>query len=196
MNKKIVTTLLTLTLAASALIPSTAFAAEPGIQPGTVLWNMDKDRTEESFSLDLTYNYVAQPTYSVTVPQSLYMQEEGTDVWVEVSNAKNLKENNKYVSVKVRDTWRSNFPKNYRDEAHMYNLYYGYEFMKYDVQPKLDDGTYGDALTGFGQELLAFTESGIKYYRVKPVPSTENDTSHPFWGNINFTISTEDIVTK
>lgn len=178
----------------AAIMPATVNAAEPGIQPGEVLWNRTGN-TSEDFSLSLEYREALKPSYSIKVPQSLQMQEDGTDVWIEVSELKNMESNGKYLSVKVRDTWAHNFPKAYRDDDHKYNLYCGYEFMKYEVQPKLTDGTYGDALTDFNQELFAFTESGTKYYRVKPLDDTKTADKPYWWGAINFTVSVENLPT-
>ena len=124
-EKEIVASMFALALAAATIAPTVAHAEKkPGIQDGSVLWKTTGN-TKTDFGLSLNYEDALKPTYSVQVPQSLQMQEDGTDVYVKVSNTKNLAENNKYVSVKVRDTWATNFPKKYRDDDHKYNLYCG-----------------------------------------------------------------------
>lgn len=191
MKKTTAAGILALTLAAVSLTPAvTAGAKEPGIQPGSVTFNQDSFGNGK-FSLNLEYDAVVKPTYTIKVPQSLVMEKEGTDVYVEASNVENLAENGKYISVKVRDTWAYYFPKAYRDDEHKFNLYHGYEFMSYTVQPKNEDGTYGDALTDFGQELLSFTGDGTKYYRV--TPGDDNTLTGKYWGAINFQIELADL---
>ena len=74
-----------------------------------------------------------------------------------------------------------------------YNLYCGYDFMKYKVEPKLSDSSYGPALTDFNQELLTFTEDATKYYRVTPLEDTATNSNPYWWGQINFTIGVENI---
>lgn len=193
MKKKFVASMFALALAAATIAPTVAHAEKkPGIQDGSVLWKTTGN-TKTDFGLSLNYEDALKPTYSVQVPQSLQMQEDGTDVYVKVSNTKNLTENNKYVSVKVRDTWATNFPKKYRDDDHKYNLYCGYDFMKYKVEPKLSDSSYGPALTDFNQELLTFTEDATKYYRVTPLEDTATNSNPYWWGQINFTIGVENI---
>lgn len=104
MKKTTAAGILALTLAAVSLTPAvTAGAKEPGIQPGSVTFNQDSFGNGK-FSLDLEYDAVVKPTYTIKVPQSLVMEKEGTDVYVEASNVENLAENGKYISVKVRDT--------------------------------------------------------------------------------------------
>ena len=193
MKKSIVTSMLALALTLAAVAPTAVHAAEtPGIQPGTVEWTRIGNSTE-NFGLSLKYEDALKPAYTIKVPQSLNMQEDGTDVWVEVSNVKNMVENGKYLSVKVRDTWSSSFPKSYRDDDHKYNLYCGYNFMKYTVQPKLTDGSYGAALTDFDQEVLSFTEDATNYYRVTPLDDTKTADKPYWWGAINFTVSVENL---
>lgn len=192
MKKRFATTALALALSAVTLMPLTANATEPGIQPGSASWTRTGNTTE-TFGLTLEYRDSLKPTYTIKVPQKLQMQEDGTDVWIEVSDLKNMESNGKYLSVKVRDTWANSFPKAYRDDDHKYNLYCSYEFMKFTVQPKLSDGTYGEALTDFDQELFAFTESGTKYYRVTPLEDTQTADKPYWWGAINFTVSVENL---
>ena len=193
MKKKLAASMFALALAAATIAPTVAHAeTKPGVQVGSVLWKTTGN-TKTDFGLRLNYEDALKPTYSVQVPQSLQMQEDGTDVYVKVSNTKNLAENNKYVSVKVRDTWATNFPKKYRDDDHKYNLYCGYDFMKYKVEPKLSDSSYGPALTDFNQELLTFTEDATKYYRVTPLEDTATNSNPYWWGQINFTIGVENL---
>lgn len=117
MKKKFVASMFALALAAATIASTVAHAEKkPGIQDGSVLWKTTGN-TKTDFGLSLNYEDALKPTYSVQVPQSLQMQEDGTDVYVKVSNTKNLAENNKYVSVKVRDTWATNFPKKYRERV-------------------------------------------------------------------------------
>lgn len=195
MKKRTMATMMGLALTVATIAPLTVSAATPGVQAGSKEWSTTGN-SESDFSLSLKYMESLKPSYTVTVPQSLQMQEDGTDVWVQVSNMKNVEANGKYVSVKVRDTYANKFPSAYKDADHMYMLYSGYNFMKFTVQAKNEDGTYDEALTAFDQELLAFTEDGTQYYRVTPDDDSATAESATWFGAINFTVGLEDIPTS
>lgn len=178
-----------LTLALSALTSMSAFASNaPGVGPGSMSF---KEGYDGKFGLTMDYDAVVKPTYTVIVPQTLGMEKDGTDVYVEVKDSKNLAENKKYLSVKLLDTWANGFPKAYRDDAHKFNLYKGYNFMSFKIQPKTGDAAYGDALTDFGQEILSFTEDARKYYRV--IPGDDNTLNGTYWGAMHFQIGLADV---
>ena len=152
--------------------------------PGTALAAEQETSQEQQISVTLT----AEPEYTVTIPSSVSMGNEGTYVDVTASDIRNLPEGKK-ISVTIAGT------DNYKDQM----------IVEADTSPRTtlryqiisDDGELietnaSTGASGVGKEVLSFTENATKQYQIKPVIGGRYEYGVAYTGSITFGIEVTD----
>lgn len=160
-------------VAACAAVPGTAFAAEP------------ETSQEQQISVTLS----AEPEYTVTIPASVSMGNEGTYVDVTASDITNLAEDKK-ISVTIAGTDK------YRDQMIVEADTSPRTSLRYQIisdNGELIETNASTGAVGVGKEVLSFTENGTKQYQIKPVISGRYEYGVAYTGSITFGIEVTDI---
>lgn len=126
--------------------------------------SFDQNSTE-AIGTTFSFDYKNDPTYTVTIPDAVTMDKDGSDVNIVAENVANL--DGKKISVTIAGTDQ------FRDQMLMEGKtedgktgYTRYQFI-------LEDGTVVEAApdNANGTELVSFTDNGTKTFQVKPVIS-------------------------
>lgn len=136
--------------------------------------------TEQQISATL----VAEPSYTITIPSTVEMKNEGTVVDVIASDVKNLQENEK-ISVTIAST----------------SAYKAQMILEADTSPRtsiryqiisdtgeLIETNASTGATGVGKEVVSFTGNETKQYTIKPVIAGRYEYNVPYTGSITFGI--------
>lgn len=125
----------------------------------------DQDSTE-ALNTEFTFEYKNDPTYTVTIPSSVVMTKEGTQMDI-VADVENLDNQKVSVTIAGTDKYRNQMLMEGKTEDGK-NASIRYQFV-------LADGTVIETTGGKNQvngvELAAFTEDGTVSMTVKPVIS-------------------------
>ena len=168
MKKK--TLALLLAAAACAAVPGTAFAAETS--------------QEQQISVTLT----AEPEYTVTIPASVSMGNDGTYVDVTADDIANLPEGKK-ISVTIAGTDK------YNDQMLVEAETSPRTSLRYQIisdDGELIETNASTGAVGVGKEVVSFTENGTKQYQIKPVIAGRYEYGVAYTGSITFGIEVTD----
>lgn len=136
--------------------------------------------TEQQISATL----VAEPSYTITIPSTVEMKNEGTVVDVIASDVKNLQENEK-ISVTIASTSA------YKDQMVLEADTSPRTSIRYQIisdTGELIETNASTGATGVGKEVVSFTGNETKQYTIKPVIAGRYEYNVPYTGSITFGI--------
>lgn len=165
MNKKVIAVLLS--TCACLSFPVASMAAD----------------TESSQSISVTLT--AEPEYTITIPESVSMGNDGTSVDIIASDVKNLPEG-KHISVSIAGTSA------YRDQMVLEAATSPRTSIRYQIINEAGETIQTNAATGetaVGKEVVSFTEDGTKQYQIIPVIAGSYKYDVAYTGSITFGIS-------
>lgn len=141
---------------------------------------------EQNISCTLT----AEPTYTVTIPATVTMGNEGTTVDVVAEDIKNLPDGKK-VSVTIEGTDA------YKDQMVLEcDTTSPSTSIRYQIINEKGETIETNASTGavgVGKEVVSFTEDGTKQYKILPVIAGRYEYGVEYIGSITFGIEVKDI---
>lgn len=149
--------------------PTTAFAAETSSQ-------------------DIKVVLTAEPEYTITIPASVEMGNEGTMVDVTASDIKNLPED-KEISVTIAGTDK------YRNQMVLEAATSPRTSIRYQIISASGETIETNASTGavgVGKEIVSFSEDGTKQYQILPVIAGRYEYGVDYTGSITFGIEVVD----
>lgn len=174
-KKRIASALLASALVAALAVPS--MAAEI---------TQDGGDTATQF----TFAYKNDPTYTVTIPESVEIKKEGTDVSISAENVENLDGQKISVTIAGTSAYRNQMVLEGKS-ADGRNASMRYQF-------QLADGTIIETTGGKDQvngvELASFTEDGTVSFKVLPVLAASSSLIQgvTYTGNMTYAVSLED----
>lgn len=142
----------------------------------------------EETSQDLTVNLTAEPSYTVTIPASVSMGNEGTTVDVTAEDVENLPEG-KEISVTIAGT------SGYKDQMVLEAATSPKTSLRYQIISERGEVIETNASTGavgVGKEVVSFTENSTKQYQIKPVIAGRYEYGVDYTGSITFGIAVTD----
>ncbi len=152
-------------------VPMGAMAAENG--------------QEQQISVTLT----AEPKYTVTIPASVSMGNEGTYVDVTASDVENLPEGKK-ISVTIAGTDK------YRDQMIVEAETSPRTSLRYQIisdDGELIETNASTGAVGVGKEVVSFDGNETKQYQIKPVIAGRYEYGVAYTGSITFGIELADV---
>lgn len=153
--------------------------------PGAVL---AADADSLSQEQQITAVLTAEPEYTVTIPASVNMGNEGTYVDVTASDVKNLPEGKKIsVTISGTDKYQNQMLLD-ADTSPRTSL--RYQIISEDGE--LIETNASTGASGIGKEVVSFTESGTKQYQIKPVIQGRFEYGVVYSGSITFGIGLAD----
>lgn len=138
----------------------------------------------ESPSQAISVTLTAEPEYTITIPESVSMGNEGTTVNVEASNVKNIPDGKK-ISVTIAGT------SGYRNQMVLEANTSPSTSIRYQIINENNEVIETNASTGavgVGKEVVSFTENGTKQYQIKPVIAGRYEYGVEYTGSITFGI--------
>lgn len=138
----------------------------------------------ENQSQELSVTLTAEPSYTVTIPASINMGNEGATVDVEATDIENLPEGNR-VSVTIAGT------DYYRNQMVLEANTTPRTSLRYQIISESGEvlETTGQANQTVGKEVVSFTEDGTKQYQIRPVISGRFEYGVAYTGSITFGIA-------
>lgn len=136
--------------------------------------------SQQEISVTLT----AEPEYTVTIPSSVTMGNDGTKVNVTAENVKNLPEGKK-ISVSIAGT------SGYKNQMVLGAQTSPKTSIRYQIISETGELIETNASTGavgVGKEVVSFTEAGTKQYEIRPVIAGRYEYNVPYTGSITFGI--------
>jgi hypothetical protein len=138
-----------------------------------------------------TFSYTKKndPTYTVTIPSSLTITEEGSELKIEASDVNNLDGKKVSVTIAGTDKFRNQMLVSAKvSSSAKYNSQIKYTFT--DAEGNVIETT-GSADEVVGKELASFTEDGNVSYTVKPYAAhiTKAEPDLEYTGTMTFGIS-------
>lgn len=133
---------------------------------------------------NITVVLTAEPQYTITIPESVSMGNEGTTVNVEASDVKNIPEGEK-ISVTIAGTSA------YKDQLVLEADTSPKTSLRYQIINETGEVIESNASTGavgVGKEIVSFTENGTKQYTIKPVIAGRFEYDVEYTGSITFGI--------
>ncbi len=143
----------------------------------------------ESSETQFTCTVTNEPSYTVSIPSSVTMAADGTDVDITVTDVNNLQDGQK-VSVTVAGTDFSfdQLVLSGRDSGGI-NRILGYKIQR-------PDGTFIESIANVsvakGQEIVSFTEDGTKTYRAIPEIGPTTVKGVTYTGSLTYGIAVAD----
>ena len=141
----------------------------------------------EEAGQDITVVLTAEPEYTVTIPQTVTMGNEGTTVDVVASDVKNLSDGQK-ISVTIAGTSA------YNDQMVLEAATSPRTSIRYQIINEAGETIETNASTGavgVGKEVVSFTEDGTKQYQIKPVIAGRYEYGVEYTGSITFGIEVQ-----
>ena len=138
----------------------------------------------EESTQNLTVNLTAEPSYTVTIPGTVTMGNDGTTVDVTAEDVKNLPEGKK-ISVTIAGT------DNDRDQMVVEADTSPRTSLRYQIISETGETIETNAATGavgVGKEVVSFVENGTKQYQIKPVINGRYEYGVDYTGSIIFGI--------
>lgn len=138
---------------------------------------------------DISVTLTAEPTYAITIPETVTMGNEGTTVDVAASEVENLPEGKK-ISVTIAGTDA------YKDQMVLEADTSPATSLRYQIiseDGELIETNASTGAVGVGKEVVSFTGNGTKQYEIKPVIAGRYEYNVPYTGSITFGFSVEDI---
>ena len=175
MKKKILSLAFAVTLCATATVGAPAYAAAA-----------DQNSTEP-LGTEFTFKMKNDPTYTITIPEAIAMDEDGTPVDIKAENVANLDGKKISVTLAGTDYFRNQMVLEGEVESGP-RTSIRYQFV-------LADNTVLETTgkdTATGTELVSFTEDGTASYTVRPVLSTAKK-GITYRGSVTYGIELKDI---
>lgn len=145
--------------------------------------------TAEGSSTAFTFEYQNDPTYTITIPDAVSMDADGTQVNITAENVANLGDKKISVTIAGTDQYRNQMVMTGKTEDGM-NVSMRYQFV-------LADGsvieTTGGKDQANGVELASFTEDGTGSYTVKPVLAFNVEKGVTYTGSLTYGIELVDL---
>ena len=141
----------------------------------------------EEAGQDITVVLTAEPEYTVTIPQTVTMGNEGTTVDVVASDVKNLSDGQK-ISVTIAGSIA------YNDQMVLEGDTSPSTSIRYQIINEAGETIETNASTGavgVGKEVVSFTEDGTKQYQIKPVIAGRYEYGVEYTGSITFGIEVQ-----
>ena len=160
----------------AAGMTTSAFAAAKDVNPGSVTFDQDSFINGKA-SVELEYDAVAEPTYTITIPMGVQLVKGGTTSTFKAEGISNL--NGGKIVLSITSTRKSGMP----DDCPDFALYRGHNYVPYEVQGFYKDGT-SHFVSELNKEVMSFDEDGEYRYRV--IPSKIIPETGTYWGNITF----------
>lgn len=138
----------------------------------------------EESTQNLTVNLTAEPSYTVTIPGTVTMGNDGTTVDVTAEDVKNLPKGKK-ISVTIAGTDK------YRDQMVVEADTSPRTSLRYQIISETGETIETNAATGavgVGKEVVSFVENGTKQYQIKPVINGRYEYGVDYTGSIIFGI--------
>lgn len=135
-------------------------------------------------SQDITVVLTAEPEYTVTIPETVSMGNEGTTVDVVASDVKNIPDG-KRISVTIAGT------SGYKNQMVLEAATSPRTSIRYQIINEAGETIETNASTGaagVGKEVVSFTEGGTKQYQIKPVIAGRYEYGTAYTGSITFGI--------
>lgn len=139
----------------------------------------------EESTQNITVNLTAEPSYTVTIPASVTMGNDGTTVDVVAEDVKNLQEGQK-ISVTIAGTDK------YNDQMLVEAKTSPSTSPRYQIiseDGELIETNASTGAVGVGKEVVSFTEDGTKQYQIKPVIAGRYEYGVDYTGSITFGIA-------
>ena len=147
---------------------------------------VNQDSTE-SLGTTFTFNYKNDPTYTITIPSSVEIAREGTQVDIVAENVSNLDGQEISVTIASTNYFRNQLVLSGKNENGI-NRVMRYQIVTADGT--LLETTGEDTVTG--SELAAFTADGTVSYTVKPVIAASTDKGVTYTGSMTYGIQLVD----
>lgn len=141
--------------------------------------------TDTASSQSISVTLTAEPEYTITIPESVSMGNDGTTVNVTASDVKNLPEGKK-ISVTIAGTSA------YRNQMVLEADTSPRTSIRYQIINEAGDTIQTNAATGetaVGKEVVSFTEDGSKQYQIIPVIAGSYKYDVAYTGSITFGIA-------
>lgn len=138
----------------------------------------------EESSQDITVVLTAEPEYTITIPESVSMGNEGTMVDVVASDVKNIPDGKK-ISVTIAGT------NAYKNQMVLEAATSPKTSIRYQIiseSGELIETNASTGAVGVGKEVVSFTENGTKQYEIKPVIAGRFEYGVEYTGSITFGI--------
>ncbi len=138
----------------------------------------------EKSSQNITVVLTAEPEYTVTIPESVTMGNEGAFVDVKASGVKNIPDGKK-ISVTIAET------SGYKNQMVLEAATTPRTSIRYQIiseSGELIETNVSTGAVGVGKEVVSFTENGTKQYQIKPVIAGNYKYGVEYTGSITFGI--------
>lgn len=172
--KKIVSFCVAAVLAAA--VSTSSLAATKAVNPDSMEFNQDSF-TEGEVGVELEYEAVAEPTYTITIPMGLELVKGGASSTFKAEDISNL--DGGKVIMTIVSTRKPGMPAACPDFA----LYRGHNYVPYEVQGFYEDGS-SRMVRELDKEVLSFDKDGEYKYRV--IPASVIPETGTYWGNLTF----------
>lgn len=140
---------------------------------------------EQSINCTLT----AEPTYTVTIPASVTMGNDGTTVDVTAEDIENLPENKKIsVTIEGTDYYKDQMVLECTETSPRTSIRY----QIINENGETIQTNYSTGETCVGKEVVSFTEDSTKQYQILPVMDGRFEYGVAYTGSITFGIAVAD----
>lgn len=172
--KKMITTVSALALCMTMSFPVMAASAD--------------QTTTDSIGTTFEMTLKNDPTYTITIPESVSIAKEGTKVNIVADNVAYLDNKEIQVTIGGTDYYRNQMVLQYRDEN--YKSYTN----RYQIESAYGEliETTGGKDQANGKVLAKFTEDGTVSYTVKPVMDMNTKMDIPYSGTMTYGIQLVD----
>ena len=136
---------------------------------------------------NFTFEYKNDPTYTVTIPDALTIEKEGSVMSIEASDVENL--GDQKISVTIAGT------SGYNDQMVLEADTSPRTSIRYQIiseSGELIETNASTGAVGVGKEVVSFTENGTKQYQIKPVIAGRYEYDVEYTGCIMFGIEVTD----
>lgn len=144
----------------------------------------------ENASTAFTYELKNLPSYTVTIPESVVITDEGSDVTIEASDVKNLDGQKVSVTIAGTDAYRNQMLLSGKTESGS-NASIRYKFVLADDTVVETTGKKDEVV---GKELASFTEDGGVSFKAYPVSDNSSSIKYgvTYTGTMTYGIALTD----
>ena len=136
------------------------------VNPGSVTFDQDSFINGKA-SVELEYDAVAEPTYTITIPMGVQLVKGGTTSTFKAEGISNL--NGGKIVLSITSTRKSGMP----DDCPDFALYRGHNYVPYEVQGFYKDGT-SHFVSELNKEVMSFdavSYTHLDVYKRQGIPS-------------------------
>ena len=148
---------------------------------------VSQDSAQEA-TQNLSVVLTAEPEYTITIPESIAMGNDGTTVDVTASGVKNM--DGKKISVYISGTSA------YKNQLVLEAATSPRTSIRYQIISENGEVIESNASTGavgVGKEVVSFTEDGTKQYQILPVIAGRFEYGVAYTGSITFGIELQEL---